>query len=98
MAGSRSGPPRMEKIMSTAYRLTSKRITAARQYVEEHMTHSRNGNPTIPYQYDTPDDVYQTLTRIYGSPRTLDRGETAYWMIDDDGQELGLEVAHRGTP
>jgi len=38
-----------------------------------------------------PDGVHRTLCRVYGTPATVDRGETAYWLIDGRAVEAIVE-------
>ena len=75
------------------WRLTQKRLHAAREYVSNAIVvHTRGGQPILAERYETPDDVSRTLTRIYGTPVVARDSETAYWEIDDAGRALGLEI------
>jgi len=56
----------------------------AASYLEDHAIDvGRHGQRSVILadRYETPDGVVRTLTRRYGRPRTIDRGETAYWSI-----------------
>lgn len=76
----------------TTYRLTRQRIAKAAEWTECHTYHLDNGQPFVPDASGIPDDVSNTLTRIYGPTATSYMGETAYWIIDDGGAALGIEV------
>jgi hypothetical protein len=55
----------------------------ATNYVREHSITAIGGRTQlVPDTEDTPAGVRRTLTRVLGAPRTLDRGETEYWLID----------------
>ena len=45
--------------------------------------YDRNANALLPTE-KASDAVSRTLTRVYGSPETIDRGEVAYWRIPRD--------------
>lgn len=55
----------------------------AADYIAERAVTSVGGSVLlVPDESETPPGVATTLTRIYGRPRTHDRGEVAYWTID----------------
>lgn len=78
--------------MAATWRLTQQRLALTSAYVREHVTWSSGGRPLVPDLRDTPYAVAGTLSRLYGGSSTLDRGEVAYWRIDDRGRALGLEL------
>ena len=50
-------------------------------YVAEHARVATSGVYLIPDLTGTPAGVVRTLTRLYGPPATIDRGEIAYWAV-----------------
>jgi len=53
----------------------------AAKYVREHSITARDGALLVADMHEIPDGVARTLTRLYGRPTTIDRGEVAYWAI-----------------
>jgi hypothetical protein len=66
------------EITRTAARRLGTRATA---YVEEHALPPCWRGRLVPETERTPESVARTLTRVYGRPSTVDRGEVAYWEI-----------------
>jgi hypothetical protein len=66
------------EITRTAARRLGTRATA---YVEEHALPPCWRGRLVPETERTPESVARTLTRVYGRPFTVDRGEVAYWEI-----------------
>ena len=56
----------------------------ASAYVGEHYVTTAGGSVLVADRYETPPDIVRRLTRRYGQPRTIDRGEIAYWDVTDD--------------
>lgn len=73
---------RMTQLTERARRKMGKR---AAEYVDAHHVTSVSGGALLVADlYETPEGVANTLTRIYGRPRTTDRSEIAYWAIGGD--------------
>ena len=54
-------------------------------YVAAHgRTWSDGGDVIVADTENTPPGVARTLTRHFGRPQTIDRGEVAYWRIDGE--------------
>jgi hypothetical protein len=61
----------------------------ASQYIEDKATQwmlagergQRRGRPALCPVHKASDAVRHTIGRVYGSPATIDRGETEYWEI-----------------
>jgi hypothetical protein len=73
------------KISSRAARRLGTRATA---YVEEHALPPCGRGRLVPDTERTPNGVARTLTRVYGRPWTVDRGEVAYWEIPSEDVEV----------
>jgi hypothetical protein len=82
--------------MSTRLTLTAaarRRLGArASEYVDEHCIRTRGGGALlVADRVETPQGVYRTLSRLYGRPATIDRGEVAYWEIGGSHVERTAE-------
>jgi hypothetical protein len=73
------------EITRTAARRLGTRATA---YVEEHALPPCWRGRLVPETERTPESVARTLTRVYGRPWTVDRGEVAYWEIPSEDVEV----------
>lgn len=71
---------------------TALALATTADYVKEHFIYSRGNHPMVADRFETPFVVNRTLTYIYGTPRIPGDGETAFWMIDDQGAALGLKL------
>jgi hypothetical protein len=58
-------------------------------YVQEHAIKLSNGKRFVPDSEDTPKHVAERLTRAFGEPSTIGRGEIAYWAIDAGSEDIG---------
>lgn len=57
----------------------------AAEYVVEHSISTLGGRVRlVADEYETPKGVARTLSRVLGTPYTLDRGEVAYWDVPQD--------------
>lgn len=66
------------RVSDAALRRMGKRAAA---HVTDCATRARYSNAILVPDARQSDAVTRTLTRLYGRPQTLDRGEIAYWTI-----------------
>jgi hypothetical protein len=60
----------------------------AAAYVADHTVYAPRASAVLVADCEKcPAGVSATLTRLFGRPRTIDRGEIAYWTIEGDDIE-----------
>lgn len=54
----------------------------ATEYVSANaIVSAKNRDALVPERDSTPEGIARTLTRVYGRPETIDRGEVRYWLV-----------------